>query len=113
MAAHTQRLFLGHMGCYAALPGLATASDYVARHGRPALLLCLELTTLHIQPPTRDPQQIVAHALFSDAAAAVVLMPAGDGYAVTEVAERSAQRILKAADQILRAGVASDSGEVR
>ena len=89
MAAHTQRLFLGHMGCYAALPGLATASDYVARHGRPALLLCLELTTLHIQPPTRDPQQIVAHALFSDAAAAVVLMPAGDGYAVTEVAART------------------------
>ncbi len=39
------------------------------------MLLCVELTSLHVQPPTADPQQIVAHALFSDAAAAVVLLP--------------------------------------
>jgi len=85
MAPETQRLFIGHMGCYAALPGLGAASDYVTARGRPALLLCLELTSLHVQPPTRDPQQIVAHALFSDAAAAVVLLPGTPGYAVREV----------------------------
>jgi predicted naringenin-chalcone synthase len=87
MSPATQRLFIGHMGCYAALPGLGAVSDFVASHGRPALLLCLELTTLHLQPPTRDPQQIVAHALFSDAAAAVVVTPssAGPGYAVRDV----------------------------
>jgi predicted naringenin-chalcone synthase len=49
-------------------------------------MLCLELTSLHVQPasdsarsgrPTpEDLQQMVAHALFSDAAAAVVLEPA-------------------------------------
>jgi len=82
----TQRLFIGHMGCYAALPGIGAASDFVVSRGRPALLLCLELTSLHVQPPTRDPQQIVAHALFSDAAAAVVLVPDSGGYAVCEVA---------------------------
>jgi predicted naringenin-chalcone synthase len=86
LAADTQRLFIGHMGCYAALPGLRAAADYVAVHGRPAMLLCLELTSLHIQPPTRDPQQIVAHALFSDAAAAVVLRPSVRGYAVRGLA---------------------------
>lgn len=86
MAADTQRLFIGHMGCYAALPGLGAAADFVAARGRAALLLCLELTSLHMQPPTRDPQQIVAHALFSDAAAAVVLRPSSSGYAVREVA---------------------------
>jgi predicted naringenin-chalcone synthase len=86
MAADTQRLFIGHMGCYAALPGLGAAADFVASRGRPALLLCLELTSLHVQPPTRDPQQIVAHALFSDAAAAVVLRPQSNGYALREVA---------------------------
>jgi alkylresorcinol/alkylpyrone synthase len=80
MAADTQRLFIGHMGCYAALPGLGVAADFVRSRGRPAVLLCLELTSLHVQPPTADPEQIVAHALFSDAAAAVVLLPAGDGY---------------------------------
>jgi alkylresorcinol/alkylpyrone synthase len=90
MAPETQRLFIGHMGCYAALPGLGAVSDYVSARGRPALLLCLELTSLHVQPSTNDPQQIVAHALFSDAAAAAVVAPAdtygGGGYRVREVA---------------------------
>ena len=86
MAPSTQRPFIGHMGCYAALPGLGAATDFVTARGKPAVLLCLELTSLHVQPPTRDPQQIVAHALFSDAAAAVVLKPDAPGYRVTEVA---------------------------
>jgi alkylresorcinol/alkylpyrone synthase len=85
MAPSTQRLFIGHMGCYAALPGLGAAADFVTARGRPAVLLCLELTSLHVQPPTRDPQQIVAHALFSDAAAAVVLLPDASGYRIREV----------------------------
>jgi predicted naringenin-chalcone synthase len=55
------------------------------RRGRPAVMLCLELTSLHVQPSTEsarsaeptsgDLEQMVAHALFSDAAAAVVLRP--------------------------------------
>jgi predicted naringenin-chalcone synthase len=85
MAATTQRLFVGHMGCYAALPGMGAAADFVTARGRPALLLCCELTSLHVQPATRDPQQIIAHSLFSDAAAALVLMPSGAGLAVREV----------------------------
>ncbi|GAA1803094.1 type III polyketide synthase [Planosporangium flavigriseum] len=92
MSPRTQRLFIGHMGCYAALPGLGAVTDFVASRGEPALLLCLELTSVHLQPPTRDPQQIVAHALFSDAAAAVAVLPGSNlgyatrGYAVREVA---------------------------
>jgi predicted naringenin-chalcone synthase len=93
MSARIQRLFIGHMGCYAALPGLGAVTDFVASRGRPALLLCLELTSLHMQPPSRDLQQIVAHALFSDAAAAIVVRPAtatpaaacAGGYTVREV----------------------------
>ena len=89
MSPSVQRLFVGHMGCYAALPGLGAAADFVVARRRPALLLCAELTSLHVQPAgTRtDIQQMVSHALFSDAAAAVVLTEAtGDGYAVREVA---------------------------
>jgi predicted naringenin-chalcone synthase len=86
MAAATQRLFVGHMGCYAALPGLGAAADFVAARGRPALVLCCELTSLHVQPASRDPQQIVAHSLFSDAAAAAVLLPDASGLRVREVA---------------------------
>jgi alkylresorcinol/alkylpyrone synthase len=85
MTDAVQRLHVGHMGCYAALPGLGATSDFVAARGRPAVMLCLELTSLHVQPSTEtartgqptpeDLQQMVAHALFSDAAAAVVLQP--------------------------------------
>ncbi|GAA1880284.1 type III polyketide synthase [Asanoa iriomotensis] len=88
MSPDTQRLFIGHMGCYAALPGLGSVGDYVNARGRAALLLCAELTSLHVQSSvTRfDTQQIVAHALFSDAAAAVVVTPGGRGYVLAEVA---------------------------
>jgi predicted naringenin-chalcone synthase len=85
MAPDTQRLFIGHMGCYAALPGLGVAADFAASRGRPAVLLCLELTSLHVQPPTADAEQIVAHALFSDGAAAAVLLPGTPGYELLDV----------------------------
>jgi alkylresorcinol/alkylpyrone synthase len=75
MAAGLQRLVVGHMGCYAAIPGLGAVTDYVVSRRRPAVLLCCELTSLHVQPPTDDRAQVVAHALFGDAAAAVVVVP--------------------------------------
>ena len=75
MPAGLQRLLVGHMGCYAALPGLAAVGDYVTARKRPAVLLCVELTSLHVQPAARDLDQVVSHALFSDAAAALVIEP--------------------------------------
>jgi predicted naringenin-chalcone synthase len=90
MPAGLQRLLVGHMGCYAALPGLAAVGDFVAARGRPAVLLCCELTSLHVQPAQADLQQVVAHALFSDAAAAVVVEPgAGRGRRVAGVVART------------------------
>ena len=80
-----QRLGIGHMGCYAAIPGLGAAADFVSTHGQPAVLLCCELPSLHVQPATDDVQQMVAHALFADAAAAVVLVPGGPGLSVRDV----------------------------
>ena len=81
MSDRVQRLVVGHMGCYAALPGLGAVADFSVARGRPAVLLCLELTSLHIQPASAELDQVVAHALFADAAAAVVLTPdpAGPG----------------------------------
>ena len=99
MSDGVQRLHIGHMGCYAALPGLGAAADFVTARDRPAVLLCLELTSLHVQPATAtgrsprptpdDLQQMVAHALFADAAASVVLAPTGPGYEVVEVVART------------------------
>jgi predicted naringenin-chalcone synthase len=79
MTPDVQRLHIGHMGCYAALPGLGAVSDFVSARRKPAVLLCVELTSLHVQPATDDLQQMVAHALFADAAAAVVVRPDDDG----------------------------------
>jgi alkylresorcinol/alkylpyrone synthase len=78
----TQRLHVGHMGCYAALPALATVADAANARGQRAVMACVELTSLHIQPPVDgeqdlDRDQVVAHALFSDAAAAVAVVPGG------------------------------------
>jgi predicted naringenin-chalcone synthase len=78
MSSDVQRLHIGHMGCYAAIPGLAAVRGHVAATGTPAALVCVELPSLHLQPPTDDLQQVVAHALFGDAAAAVVVEPASD-----------------------------------
>lgn len=91
MDSDVQRLVVGHMGCYAAIPGLGAVSDFAVARSRPAVLLCLELTSLHVQPPSatsrtssptqQDVQQMVAHALFSDAASAVVVEPAEESRA--------------------------------
>jgi alkylresorcinol/alkylpyrone synthase len=98
--ASLQRLSIGHMGCYGAVPGLGAVADYVTARRQPAVLACVELSSLHLQPPTTDLEQIVAHALFSDAAAAVVVEPAagsladgpaglGGGLAVIDIAART------------------------
>ncbi len=99
MPVSVRRLAIGHMGCYAALPGLGAVADYVRVSGRPGVLLCCELTSLHLQPPPQprpdgrlddtELQQVVTHALFADAAAAVVLVPGDDGLQVIDVQART------------------------
>lgn len=90
LSAGVQRTHIGHMGCYAAIPGLATVADAAAARGQTGLMLCLELTSLHIQPAADDAEQMVAHALFSDAAAAVAVVPgAGAGLEVLDFVART------------------------
>jgi alkylresorcinol/alkylpyrone synthase len=89
-APSLQRLVIGHMGCYGAVPGLGAVADFVTARRQPAVLACVELPSLHVQPPTADMEQVVAHALFSDAVSAVVVEPPaegrGGGLAVVDVA---------------------------
>ena len=90
MSTAVQRLLVGHMGCYAAIPGLGSAADFVTARGGPAVLLCLELPSLHVQPPSPDLDQVLAHALFGDAAAAAVVQQAGSGgFTVVDVQART------------------------
>ena len=82
-ADRTRILSIGHMGCYAALPALATAADLatataaraVAAGDAPggadarAAVFLAEMCTLHHHPATTDPDQIVQQVLFADGAA--------------------------------------------
>ena len=74
-----QRLRIGDMGCYGALPALGATADAAAARDRVGGVLSLELTSLHVQPPSDDLAQVIAHGLFSDAAVAAAVVPAGDG----------------------------------
>lgn len=110
MRPDLRSLMIGHMGCYAAIPALGAAADYVAVHQRPALLLCLELTSLHLQPAQEVPhpvtadavQQMVVHALFGDATAAAVITPdaAGSAAGSLEVVEVAAMTDTTTADMM-------------
>lgn len=89
MAPSVQRVNIGHMGCYGALPGLATVADAAVARGKVGLLLCVEVTSLHIQPPSCDLEQVVTHALFSDGAAAVTVLPDAPGLEIVEIISRT------------------------
>jgi len=65
---------------------LGVARTFVETSGRPAVLLCCELTSLHLQPASASTEQIVSHSLFADAAAAVVVTPEPKGYAIRDIA---------------------------
>jgi len=73
LPAAVGRTSIGFMGCHGALNGLRVA-DALARTapGRPVLLCCVELCSLHFQYGY-DLGRIVSNALFADGAAAAVI----------------------------------------
>lgn len=61
------------MGCYAAFPGFNRARDVVLAHPEQrAMMLAVELCSLHFQP-TDDTENVIVSALFGDGAAAAVI----------------------------------------
>jgi len=72
LSQRVRRLALGHMGCYAAVPALRTASALVSAYGERALVVCVELCSLHLQPATSR-QEAVSQALFGGGAAAALV----------------------------------------
>lgn len=85
LPASTHRLAIGHMGCYAALPALRTAAALTSSGTGPALVVCTELCSLHVQP-ARSTADAVSQALFGDGAAAAVLSCEGPGLEVVDAA---------------------------
>jgi len=73
LAPGTQRYHLGFMGCYASMPALRTAKQFVeADPNAVVLVVSAELCSLHLRT-SNDPDTIVASSLFSDGAAAGIV----------------------------------------
>ncbi|MFM2091862.1 MAG: hypothetical protein RLZZ127_2351 [Planctomycetota bacterium] len=74
-----RRTMVGFMGCYAAVPALRVARDAVlADPTARVLVVCCELSSLHLQPGPSD-DDLLAASLFGDGAGAAVVAgePAG------------------------------------
>lgn len=70
----TQLLKLGHMGCYASMPGLNLAARLSGlAPDRNVDFMSYELCTLHLQPQATSAEQVVANTIFADGAARVSL----------------------------------------
>lgn len=73
LAADTQRVVVGFMGCHAAINALRAARGFVAADPHAVVLVvCVELCSLHYQYGW-DPDRIVSNAIFADGAAATIV----------------------------------------
>lgn len=76
------RTLIGFMGCSAAVPALRAAHDAVrAQPGARALVVNLELSTLHLQE-TQDIETVLSFLLFADGAAAALVTGEPHGIAL-------------------------------
>ena len=83
MRSDLRRTCVLGMGCYAAFPGLLRAQEAVlARPGTLALVLALELCSLHLQPDDDSTENAIVSAIFGDGAAAVLIGDAGAPHSV-------------------------------
>lgn len=55
-----------HMGCYAAIPALRIAGGFVKNSGNRADIVHTELCSLHMDPYSHTPEQLVIQSLFGD-----------------------------------------------
>ncbi|RYZ49426.1 MAG: hypothetical protein EOP07_24480 [Proteobacteria bacterium] len=69
----TRLLKIGHMGCYASVPGVHLAVQMAQSIPEDAQVsvLSTELCTLHLNPLAQDPDQIVSNILFADGCARI------------------------------------------
>jgi predicted naringenin-chalcone synthase len=97
LAATTERTHLGFMGCHGALNGLRVARALCAEPKARLLVCAVELCSVHYHYGW-DAQKLVANALFSDGAAAVVGAAVGDAETTWKVKANGSCLIPDSAD---------------
>ncbi|MEG3144487.1 type III polyketide synthase [Sphingomonas sp. RT2P30] len=82
LAPSVERLLIGFMGCYAAVSALRTARHIVrSEPGARVLVVCVELSTLHLQE-TGEIEPLLAMLQFGDGAAAALVTTDAVGFAL-------------------------------
>ena len=82
LAPSVERTLIGFMGCYAAVAALRTARHIVRSEPQArVLVLCVELSTLHLQQ-TDAIEPLLAMLQFGDGAAAALVTAAPHGFAL-------------------------------
>lgn len=105
------RTIVGFMGCYGAFAGLRSARRAVeADPAAVALLVCVELCSLHMRDDP-SPGSLIAHGIFADGAAACVLGAArGDDHVA--VLGPAAVRIAPGTEDLMRWTIGGDGFEM-
>ena len=84
LAPSVERLLIGFMGCYAAVAALRTARHIVRSESQArVLVLCVELSTLHLQQAASI-EPLLAMLQFGDGAAAALVTADPHGLAIGE-----------------------------
>lgn len=80
LAPSVERLLIGFMGCYAAVAAIRTARHIVrSEPGARVLVVCVELSTLHLQE-TAEIEPLLAMLQFGDGAAAALVTADPTGF---------------------------------
>ncbi len=87
LGADVRRTNVGFMGCHGAINGLAVAAAQAQEENAVALVVCVELCSLHHHYSDRS-DQLVANALFADGAAAAVVSAGADSPCLTAFSSR-------------------------
>jgi predicted naringenin-chalcone synthase len=105
-----RRTHVGFMGCHGALNGLRVADSFAGRDPDAVCLVCaVELCTLHFSYE-KDPDLLVANALFSDGAAAVAGRSSAAGRSSTGRSSTAAQGASSAAGRSSEGGDGEKDG---
>ncbi len=82
LSPSVERLLIGFMGCYAAVAAMRTARHIVrSEPGARVLVLCVELSTLHLQA-TAEIEALLAMLQFGDGAAAALVTSTPGGFEI-------------------------------
>jgi predicted naringenin-chalcone synthase len=82
-----------HMGCYAAVPAVRLAAALARESGERVDVVHTELCSLHFDPATHTPEQLVVQSLFGDGTARYVVtaeLGGAPGFELLAVVERIA-----------------------